>query len=80
MLAHMEFAHELLQHDTVFIPMKFQNIRMCCAQDNIDRVRVLFDDRRKRLQYIFDTLIGGKQSEREQHLFAFHIELVFVEA
>jgi hypothetical protein len=80
MRADIEFAHELLQHDTVGIPMLFQNMRMGCTQDNIDHIGVFFDDRRKRLQYIFNALIGGKQAEGEQHFFAFHTELVFVEA
>ena len=55
-------------------------MRMCCTQDNIGHIRVFFDDRRKRLQYIFNALIWGKQAESKQHLFAFHAELVFVEA
>jgi hypothetical protein len=40
MLADIEFAHELLQHDAVGIPMRFQNMRVGCAQDNIDHIRV----------------------------------------
>jgi hypothetical protein len=80
MRADIEFAYELLQHDTVCIPMLFQNMRVGCPQDNIGHIGVFVDNRRKRLQYIFDAFIGGKQAECEQHLFAFHAELVFVEA
>ena len=80
MRADIEFVHELPQHDTVCIPMQFQNIRMGCTQDNIGHIRMFFDDRRKRLQYSFDALIRGKQAESQQHLSAFHAEFVFVEA
>ena len=53
---------------------------MGCSQDNIGHLRVFFDDRWKRQQYIFNALIWGKHAESEQNLFAFHPKLVFLEA
>ena len=32
------------------------------------------------LQYIFNALIGGKQTKRKQYFFAFYAELIFIEA
>ena len=42
MIADIEFVHELLQADTVFLPMRPENMRMCCSQDNIGDIRVFF--------------------------------------
>jgi hypothetical protein len=54
-------------------------MRMRRPQDNIDHIRVLFDDRRKRPQHIFDAFVRRKQAKCEQYFFTFHIELVLVE-
>ena len=80
MRTDIKFAHKLLQHDPVGIAMRFQYVRMGCTQNNIDHIRGFFNDSWKRLQYIFNALIRGKQAKCEQHLFAFHAELVFVVA
>ncbi|MEJ2643041.1 MAG: hypothetical protein P8010_26140, partial [Desulfosarcinaceae bacterium] len=54
-------------------------MRMRRPQDNIDHIRVLFDDRRKRPQHILDAFVRRKLSKGEQYFFAFHIEIVLVE-
>ena len=56
------------------------DMRMRGADDEIDHVGVLGEDRRQGRDDILDAFVGGQQAEAEQDVFAFDAEQILMKA
>ncbi len=75
-LLHAEIFGQPLQAQAVSLALVAQQIRMRLAQHDVNDVGKFADDVRQCAQRKLDALVRREQTEREQHLFARHAELV----
>jgi len=73
-----QFVNHLLEPDSVGLPLRFQDMGMGTAKNDIDHIRMFFQDGGKGLQNGFNSFTRGQKAKGEQYLFAFHLEFIFV--
>ena len=74
-----DFLGQSLQIGSIPITLAAENMWMGRACDYVNHILVLRQDLRQRLNHVFDSLIRGKQAERKQYCFSFHVKTVLVE-
>lgn len=71
---HAEAARAALEHDAVRLAVVLLDVRVRRAQDHVDRVRVVPQDVRERVDDVLDALVRRQQAEGEDDRFALDAE------
>jgi hypothetical protein len=79
LLPHAELLSEPFEPEAVALAVVAHQVRVRGAEDEINRVGKLFENRRHRADHVLDALVRRQQAECQQHLLAFNLELILVE-